>query len=215
MEDGVVLGRTLFELNMQVEWMSREPDARAQQFFHHFPVRAYDLHRQKKGTANRLHDDEISSMLSSFENSPGFHAIKAAHDTLRDKFLIKRRGQLVVSENWWCGSIYDLAKWVDREITKSGEPDADYECGYHFGYFQESELTHTGTTSLPIYRIAAEEPDASGRLKQSLDLARSSTARFVRTADIMQIALNLALTEEIVKTRDLTEQIYSTAYPQK
>jgi len=214
MEDGVVLGRTLFELNMQAEWMSREPDSRAQQFFDHFPVRFYDLHWQKKDAAARMQDDQISSMLSSLENSPGFQAKKAAHDSLRDKFLIKRRRQMVVSEYWWRGSIYDLAKWLDKEIRERGEPDADYEWLYNFVYFHESELTHTGTTSLPPYDFIAREPDASSGLKQSLDLAQLSTARFVRTADIMQLAWNLVLTDEIFKTRDLTEQIYSTAYPQ-
>ena len=213
-EDGVVLGRTLFELNMQAEWMSRDPGSRSQQFFDHFPVRFYDLHRQKKDAAARMQDDQISSMLSMFEGNPGFQAKKATHDKLRDKFLIKRRGQMVVSEYWWLGSIYDLAKWVDKEITEKGEADADYEWLYNFNYFLESELTHTGTTSLPPYDFIPGEPNASSGLKQSLDLAHSSTARFVRTADILHLAWNLVLTDEIVKTRDLAEQIYSTAYPQ-
>jgi hypothetical protein len=213
LEDGVVLGRTLFELNMQAEWMSRDPDARAQQFFDHFPVRFYDLHQQKKEAAARMNDGEILTMLSSFESSPGLQAKKVAQDSLRNKFLTKRRGQLVVSEYWWCGSIYDLAKWLDKEIIERGEPNADYEWLYNFVYFQESELAHTGTTSLPPYDVVPGEPDASSRLKQGLDLAHSSTARFVRTADIMQLAWNLALTDEILKARDLTEQIYSTTYP--
>jgi hypothetical protein len=214
LEDGVVLGRTLFELNMQAEWMSREPDSRAQQFFDHFPVRFYDLHQQKKAAAARMHDNQILSMLSSFENSSGFQEKKTAHDSRRDKFLIRRRGEMVVSEYWWRGSIYDLAKWVDKEITEKGESDADYEWTYNFSYFLESELTHTGTTSLPPYDFIPGEPNASSGLKQSLDLAHSSTARFVRTADIVQLAWNVALTDEIVKTRDLTEQIYSNVYPQ-
>ena len=120
---------------------------------------------------------------------------------------------MVVSEYWWRGSIYDLAKWVDKEITERGEPGADYEWLYNFSYFLESELTHTGTTSLPPYDLIPGEQNASSGLKQSLDLAHSSTAHFVRTADIMQFAWNLFLTDEIVKTRDMTKQIYSTAYP--
>lgn len=211
-EDGIILGRTLFELNMQVEWMSRDPDARAQQFFDHLPVRLYDLHRQKNDVAARMHDDEISSSLGSLESSPGFQAKKTALDSLRDKFLIKRGGQMVVSGNWWCGSIYDLAKRVDKEINDKGESDADYEWLYNFVYFQESELTHTGTTSLPFYEILGDHPEASSRLKQTLDLARSSTQRFVRTADILQLGWNLNLTDQIVKMRDLAEQRYSTAY---
>lgn len=213
-EDGVVLGRTLFELNMQAEWMSRDPTARARQFFDHFPVRFYDLHHQKKEAATRMNDGQTLSMLASFENGSGFQAKKRAHDSLRDKFLVKRRGQMVVSEYWWRGSIYDLAKWLDKEIRDRGEPDADYEWLYNFVYFQESELTHTGTTSLPPYDFIPGEPDAFSGLKQSLDLAHLSTARFVRTADIMQLAWSLVLTDEIAKTRDWTEQIYSTAYPQ-
>ncbi len=48
-EDGVVLRRTLFELHMQLEWMSRDASERAQNFLDHFPVRFYDLHRRKGG----------------------------------------------------------------------------------------------------------------------------------------------------------------------
>ena len=106
-----------------------------------------------------------------------------------------------------------LAKWVDKEILERGDSDADYEWLYNFVYFQESELAHTGTTSLPFYEILGEKPEASSPLQQaSTSLVCLPLASFA--PQIFCNSLGILLTDQIVKTRDFAEQIYSTAYPQ-
>ena len=148
-EDAIVLGRTLFELNMQIEWMSRDPEARSSKFFQHFPVRVYDLHRSLKSSADKIKDPETVSLLNSFDEAVEAH--KPSHDLYRSNFIKKRGRKETVWENWWAGSIAELARWIDEEMQSQGEQGVDFEWEYRFVYFQECELAHTGTTSIVNY----------------------------------------------------------------
>ncbi len=200
-EDATVLGRTLFELNTQAEWMSRDPQVRARQLFEHYSVRVYDLHSRLTRDAERMGDAETAKIVNSFAQHPGFNELKSDHDKYRHKFIRTRKRKQTVWENWWNGSLLDLTKWLDKEIRERREEQSDdFEWEYAFVYFQECELAHTGTTSLVQYL----KPDSAAVFPSTshpLWLPYSSSVRFLRTADILRLAYNIGSIDDFYLAR--------------
>ncbi len=139
-EDAEVLSRTLFELFLQAEWMSTKPKEMARSFVEHAAVRNYNLYLRIK----TLQGARIDAVVSRIESQPSELAkLKQLYDQFKLKFL--RPGRRIanspngLADNWWGHSVRWLAEKVGVEEL------------YATVYWSQSDLVHTGSTSINDY----------------------------------------------------------------
>jgi hypothetical protein len=139
-EDAESLSRTLFEILLQACWMKSDPKRRARSFAEHSPVRQYNLYLRMR----KLKSPQMSAVVSRIESKTAQLAeMKRQYDEFKMQFLKPGRKSVKspddLSENWWGNSI----RWLGEKLGM--------EDHYATVYWSQSDLVHTGSTSIRDY----------------------------------------------------------------
>ncbi len=133
-EDALVLGRTIFEIYLQAEWMSQSPQDRAKDFMTYESIKRYDSYLKLKE-----YDPEFAALLD--EHPDALAELRDAHDLHAHQFSKNdRRGRRRIVDNWWKQSIFWLA-------SKKPELEKDYVQTYSL----QSGIVHSSPTCVNEY----------------------------------------------------------------
>jgi len=185
LEDAQVLARTIFEIEIQAEWMEKDPRPRARAFVEHSEVSLYDFYR----TLQAYEDAHPGEKVKDIRNAKRIEDLKANYERYKSPFLISSREGTVerIHKHWWKAGVSKLA----REAGREGELVSVY--------WVQSDFVHTGSTSMRDYVKSGSEANSwnvncfpDPRVNY-LHMAVLSTRWFLRIAACLAKAWNLRL----------------------
>jgi Family of unknown function (DUF5677) len=133
-----VIGRTLIELELQAALLQQEPAKYADAFFIHADMMRY----QTAVRAQQLVDKGLTQVPSGFKfldhSNPRIARLAKTYHDHKHEFIKNKKPERLW-ENWWKGSIANLAQRV-RSDPKYGQSLYDE---YQFGYANDSAYVHS------------------------------------------------------------------------
>jgi Family of unknown function (DUF5677) len=156
-EDALVLGRTIFEIYLQSEWMSQYPQGRAVDFMNYESVKRYDSYLKLKKC-----DPEFAALLE--KHPEAIANLEAMYARYADQFSKKdQRGNRRIADNWWQRSIAWLA-------SKKPELQKDYVQTYAL----QSGIVHSSPTCVNEYLRWSEAAEAGWQMNCHPDHSKES-----------------------------------------
>lgn len=175
-EDAFILARTIFELALQTRYMREDPKPRARLFAEHDPVMRYRYYLRLK----KLGDAKLVQRIE--RNTQGLEELKRNYDRLQAKYPDNK--------GWWGQSIACLAKHLGKEM----------ETRYVMIYWRQSNLTHSGSTSVKEY-INEEQGGLKAKCYPSPSdtamIPQEATRSFLDIVELAAEALGLNLHTEV------------------
>lgn len=180
-EDAFALGRTLFEIYLQAEYIAVNPGERVKLFIEHDAYSRYLQYLEIK--------EKEPKWAEAFAKREGeLVELEKEYERVKSQFSKHRP--------WWRKSV----KWLADEVGKSASAAPRYYLGF---YGEQSALVHTGVTSMKAYFKESGEALAvncmpskvAGGLQDSLPAF--ATEFLLRAAAHANQALGLGLDAEM------------------
>jgi hypothetical protein len=206
-EDAEVLSRTLFELWLQSQWISTSPNKMARLFAEHAAVRRYSHYLRMKKVKD---SPKIAAVVAVLESKPGLAELEKEYERLKANYLKSGRGSASrvqnVADNWWGNSIYWLAKNLGPLALEQ----------YATVYWCQSDLVHTGSTSVRDYLKRSKEGWLANCYPASDDVSEGLTALwaslwFLGIIEILCRAWDLGLEGEIRRVGEEVDELGQAA----
>lgn len=128
-EDAFILTRTIFELALQARYMKEDPKPRARLFAEQDPVMRYRYYLNLK----KLGDADLTQGIEIENRKQELSELKQQYERHKAKYP--------EGKGWWGKSIAWLARHLGKEM----------EIRYVAIYWMQSNLAHSGTTSVKEY----------------------------------------------------------------
>jgi hypothetical protein len=133
-----VVGRPLIELALQAALLRQDPQKHAKAFLLHGKIMRYQSALKAQSLVDRALTKAPQGISFLDQNNPRVAELAKIYNAHKQEF-IRQRSPERLWQNWWKGSIADLAKRV-RSDPKYGQSLFDE---YHFGYANASLYVHS------------------------------------------------------------------------
>ena len=189
-EDAFILTRTLFEISLQVRYISEDPQSRSERFIRFDPVRRWRhfAKLQKSGGENFLQEwTKNPKMLQQLEQD---------HDESMKKFCYSKN-----SQNWWGESL----EWLAKHLGNGTDP-------IYFGLYPiQSGYVHSDIRSSRAYLkidvsnlVFNDSSDLSNNIVIPVEATRNLIIVASCFANIFELKLDNEISSAIDQVRKLS-----------
>jgi hypothetical protein len=193
-EDAHSLARGVYEIRLQVIYMSGDPEVRSKQFFDHWV-------RSTFGTlqiVRRLHPDKLPALEQGEKEIREGAEAMGRIDLLTEPEAAERS----IKKKWWGGSIKSLLEALNADLQKKCDPatpEYDYLKEYDVIYSQLSDHAHAGLRTLHMF--LTEESYRPIPRKQSMTVAWSAMDWLSQIVGHTSAAFDLAFDSTVLEAQ--------------